>query len=93
MLVFPIWLYCWKFFFLIFSGYDNTFIWALKEPRCTWAGGIGCGSGGGDAGGGGGGGGGDDFCCGGGGSDTGGRVVVVMVIVGVRYPNLIFLVQ
>ena len=70
--------------FLIFSVFDNTFICALKEPRYTWAGGIGWGSGGGDGGGGGGGGGGDDCCCGGGGSDTGGMVVVVIVIAGVQ---------
>ena len=66
-------------------AYDNTFIWALKEPRYTWAGGIGCGSGGWDGGGGGCGcGGGNDCCCCGGGSDTGGMDVVVIVIAGVQ---------
>ena len=74
------WLYCLTIFF-IFAAYDNTFIWALKEPRYTWAGGICCGSGGGV---GGGGGGGDDCCCCGGGSDTGGMVVVVILIAGVQ---------
>ena len=69
---------------IFFPAYDNTFIWALKEPRYTWAGGIGCESGGGDGGCGGGGGGGDDCCCGGGGSDTGGMVVVVIVIAGAQ---------
>ena len=34
-------------YFPIFTACDNTLIWALKEPRYTWAGVIGCGNGGG----------------------------------------------
>ena len=63
-LVSPIWLYCSTNFLFLQLMITHSF-WALKEPRYTLAGGIGCGGGGGV-----GCGGGDDCCCCSGGSDT-----------------------